>query len=331
MAGIQDLPSLPLRRVLDFLDQKSRRNFLDATEGTELGLKMKSMARQRRFVCPECIIKHGGENMAQIMKQQEHMPIALAHKMIGIFDFFVGFRFSPSGNKNYRHKVVNVDHKTEPTMSILEPREHYIERVRYSGYGTEDYFDKDWLNVTERIREKTHIYKTEFERTILAYFGGTIDGVTVESNLKIYNRQEFEEHICNDHNIDEDLNIQEFWVWADKHASRHTPEYIPRAYYLNNNIEIDMLEYVVMKIVIARYYKHKKTGNTTIAEALGTEKEHILWEARKIFYFACMAFKKIQFPIQEQSVNEKNLYKFYEMNLRTIDALLMGKQSEICS
>ena len=329
MARIQDLPPLPLRRFLDFLDQKSRRNLLDATEGTKMGLKIKAMARKRRFVCPECIIKLGGQNMEQIMKQQKRMPVALAHKIIGIFDFFVGFRFSTSGNKNYRHKIVNVDHETEPTMSILEPREQYIERVKYSGFGTENYMERDWLQITETIRDKTEIYEQELERTMLAYFGGTIDGVKVESNLDIYSREEFERHIINDHKIDEDLNLQEFWIWVDKYADRNKPEYIPRAYYINNNVEIDFLEHVVMKIAIARYYKHGKTSNMTIAQALASKEEHILWEARKIFYFACKAFNKIQFPIQENSVNEMNLYKFYEMNLRTIDALMMGPHSRL--
>ena len=323
--GIQDVPNLPLRRILDFLDNQSRRNLLDATEFTVMGMEIKRMARQRRYVCPDCIIFKGVGNMEKIYAKPELVSISRLLKLGNAFDFFFSFQNSISGNENYRHKVVDVRDPAGDPMTVLEPRKIYIEKVKYT-WSERISGHENWLDVINDIRERKEAYESERERLWRIFFGGTFDGITIERDLKIYTRQEFENHIIDDHGsagtIYDDLNRQEFWIWVDKYAQRGRLTFIPRSFYSNGNIEINELLSEIRKIVMARYYKHRKTTNSTIAQALGTEEDYILWEARKIFWYACKSFKRILFPTENNSRSEKSLYKFFDMYLRTIDAVL---------
>ena len=321
MASLQDLPQIPLRRVLDFMDRKSRRSLLDATELTVMGITIKNMAQKRRYVCPKCVIFKGGRNMEVIYNNSDHLSITQARKITNAFDFFFGFLLSRSGNKNYRHIEVETDETDGSTMSILQPRTFYTESINYT-WEKQVSGRKNWMDVIKDIREKEDVYKTEMERIRRTFLGGTFDGITVERELKVYTRREFESHICNDHYLDDELNLQEFWIFVDNYANREKPVRIPRSFYSGGNIDIFALEMEVLKIVTARYYKHTKTSNSTIARALGTEDEYIIGEIKRIFYFACTAFKKIYFPEQNTSHSEMSLYKYFEMNFRTIDALI---------
>ena len=320
MASLQELPQIPLRRILDFMDRKSRRNLLDATELTIMGMTMKNMARKRRYICPKCVIFKGGRNMEVIYNNSDHLSITQARKISNAFDFFFGFLLSRSGNKNYRHIEVETD-ENGSTMSILQPQNFYSESINYTWEKTVS-GRKNWMDVINDIREKKDVFNNEMDRIRRTFLGGTFDGITVEPELNVYTRREFESHICNDHNLDDELNLQEFWIFVENYANREKPVRIPRWFYTGGNIDIFALEIEVLKIVIARYYKHAKTSNSATAQALGTEEEYILEEIRKIFYFACKAFEKIYFPEQNTSHSEMSLYKYFEMNFRTIDALI---------
>ena len=331
MSKLQNITDLPLRRILDFLDINAKKNLLDATENTVLGIRIKNMARKRKYVCPECIIMSGTRNLTELWEDRERDNKQFFRE-INAFNFFSTFRMSNGGNENYKYEAVCVT-DTDEVLYNLKRRFQNIndyESVWYFGSDGFAWSTNNWINVIQKLRERLPEYEDtcnfEQEKIKRIFFGGEFQNVIVKSRLQVYTRKEFEQHICNDHNVDGDLTLQEFWVWVDEWAS-NKPFNIPRNWYASHNVNIDLLDEIVLKKTIAHYYKlmiykMKNMTNRKMAECLGSEKEYMLHEVKVVFELACRSFEKIYFPEFKSSRSCKSLMKYYDMIYQTLDAML---------
>ena len=321
--SLQSLPDVPLRRLLDFLPVKTGKNLLLANRCTQLGIDIKNMSRKKSYICPSCVFDKEVMNAIECLKQKPDSDVDERYKEFDAFCFFNQFKVAYHGCWNYIHEFYEIDIDTGAIRTKLE-RNPVRKSIAF--LGSENFPSRNWWNIIDMIEKKEmtsgSMYMNEKRRVEQIFLGGSSEGVTIKPTLKLYTRHEFERHILTEHDIDEDLNLQEFWIWCSEWANPYS-FLIPPSWY-NSNLQVceEQLEQFILKVAIARYYRQKHyTSTEEFARRLRPANEQIMLEILDVFKYACDAFDKLKFPVQYPCMREQKIFKFYDLGRRTLQAI----------
>ena len=321
--SLQSMPDVPLRRLLDFLPVESGKNLLLATRYTQLGIDIKLMGRKNSYICPSCVFDQEVLNAVQICRQAPFANINERYKQFDDFCFFSQFKIATTGVWNYIHEFYEMDPDTGAIRTKLERNSN---RKPIGFLGSENFPSRNWWKIMDMIAEKDtktgSMYLNEKARAERTLLGGKNQELNIETSLKLYTAHEFEQHILEDHDIDDDLSMQEFWIWCAEWASP-TSFLIPPSWY-NSDFELceELIEEFILKVATARYYRNKMfTSTEAFARRLRPLNEQIMLEILDVFKHACDAFNKLKFPVQHPGRQEQRVYKFYDITRRTLEAI----------
>ena len=323
----QDLSGIPLRRIVDFLDVNSCKNLLEATKQTEMGLELVNMSREKEYACPVCLIDKFNDNAVEIFQQQPRVETERRMIQMDYFAFFFQFIVSQRGTNNYGHTITCIDEFDTPISELHRTGRNHD--VYFTGCFEYKAPSDNWLAMIEEIRKKqcgkNSVFVHELRRMHRMLFGGSYDGITIHSTLKLYTRRELEQHICRGHNLDDsnDLNLREFWIWTSEWGGPRTFKIPTMWYNQHREINLQSMNEIIQRFATAKYYNYKRRSEeNNFARRLLSKELHIMLEALDIFRFGYDSFSQLRFPVQFGPWHELRLINYYDMIRLTLEALL---------
>ena len=330
MASFQNVPVVPLRRIVELLDIESRKNLLEATANTEIGSALESMQLQKRFICPECVIMTGPRNLNQLedklgptdSEDNSVGRIESSMRRVDKFDFFGQFRHICLGNENYKLDVKCVTEDEELLFGIkqFETIDEYCS-VPYFNTETR-WLNSNYVEVLKKITLNDDFREKEKAKVKALFLGGSYKGVKIESRIKLFNEEEFQQHIRRCH-FSEDLGTKaNFDQWAGQYDDQSQKFQVDQLWYTSTHLlDIDKVDELIMSIVISRYYKAVQDVFENDAEALFPESEYKMMQIGRVFNLAVDAMLALRFPTKCSSECDLSLFKFYDLQARFFNAI----------
>ena len=329
MTSFSKLPSLPLKKILGFMDLNSRENLIIATRRSDVGLHIQSMTSKRKFLCPVCVFEAGPRNIINLGRKNPEKGF-LRHielDRLETLNFYSQFRHLSSGNENYSYEAdcVTEDEEVQYVIQRCFRDLKDYKQIRFFGKSYkehEHWFASNYIDVLKSVKPGNKFHQTEQTRLERIFFGLTYKGVTIESGLKTYSKEEFQKHVRGHYmpGLTDDVDFDE---WIESFDSLKRFEADPSWYDVDGTIETEQLEELLECMMISNYYQHVRLFWTrTKAEQLGTKKEYMWREIHTIFKVARGCFERIRFPKKSFCQSDIGLLKYIDIYNLSLDAII---------
>ena len=332
MTVFSKLPDIPFLKVIHKLDKKSRSSLLKATSKNETGLRLYSLMRTKKYVCPICVLDAGHRNMMnledkvgrKISKENPLLPETNQHMdRMENLNFYAQFRHMMSGNENYKYEVNCVTEDEELRYCIIQLYDNLEDyhQVRYfSQEKDHQWYTSNYIDVLKDALKNPGILAKEKARLTRIFFGGQFQGTIIDSTIHCLNEADFKRHIMRKHSSMQDYDgSMEHW----KRSCNKYFEVDANWYDIDGRLDFFELEELVKKILLTRYQRRMKDNNSDIMALLLGQQEDFMWnEIRSTFSMACDIFRYLKFPKKSICESDLSLLKHYDLYLKTLDLIL---------
>ena len=336
MVVLKNLPDIPLKKIVELLDVNSRKNLLAASSKSHLGLRLKSLCTDRRYVCPECVITAGTFNLLDLSEKlgdlddpdEKNGRYHTSMRRRGVFDFYSQFRMLMSGNLNYKMEVqcVTEDEQLIYTIKCCHEKIEDYKPIHYfdTMYKLSDfsYFRSNYMDVLKSVRTNKELHDAEKQKLCNTFLGGKYKDTTVVSRVKLYTADEFKSHISRRHCTNGLQSIRDFDTWVNKYGDVNNTFDVENHFYFNGStLDIDDYDDLVMNIITARYYNSITDDLEIASELLGSNKDYLMSQVRRVFKIGRESFGSLRFNRKCSRENDLTLLKFYDVHTKVFDSI----------
>ena len=330
MNSLNNVPLVPLQKIIKFLDEKSCENLLLASAGSQLEMNLECITIPKTMVCPYCVGRAGFENVSNYGKaakadwvegrksKKEYQKFVRLHHE---FNFFRQFEFEAVGDKNYQRK-----YGYDGSYKIESKRANFEEYGKISFMGDnkcpEAWWGHNFVNVMKAIKnDKSSVKQYYKKRMENIYIGGEFDGVPIESVVELFTKEDLLVHIREFHYSDlvHEARKKNPYRWYNKVAREGELILVPEDFYFiseygepRSMLDQHELENLVMDIATARYIRNHFTEEIS-GRHIMESKQYMMTEIREVYKMIKTVLDETRFPKPASLSCDIRYYKMVDL------------------
>ena len=331
--SLSKLPHSPLNRIVSFLDKPSRLNLVTAAEKSELEVTLKELSRTKKYMCPQCINESGTNKMMQLCKMNEDETQIYKNGYLATlrkFNFFAQFRFSDTGNSNYKWERLNPDDVNSQVQirncwNKLEDYEKTLYVGIYHWRERKDAWKCDYVKLLLNFDKDPKCKADIQQKLINMFFGGELNGALFKSELKTFTKDELLHHLKAEHFSDRVMNarVKNRFDWYLQLMHCNQAVDIPQNIISRGgNVDMYDLETFLMDTVVARYLGAERNEMELTAQGLQDQRNFMWDEIKFIYKLIKSTFEDLRYPCRPISNDHISLFKMYDLINFTLDVAI---------